>query len=69
MENIAGNPIIGWNPIPKAARIYNSAVLPYMVKFVGTFRADQKECRATLFFGKSDDCDSLGHLGRIRSLG
>jgi len=24
----SGNPIIGWNPIPKAARIYNSAVLP-----------------------------------------
>ena len=30
----SGNPIIGWNPIPKAARIYNSAVLPHNGKFV-----------------------------------
>jgi len=50
-----GNPVIGWNPIPKAARIYNSAVLPYNGEFVGVFRADQKNGRATLFFGKSHD--------------
>ena len=50
-----GNPIIGWNPIPKVARIYNSAVIPYHNKFVGVFRADQKNGRATLFFGKSND--------------
>ncbi|MBN2413399.1 glycoside hydrolase family 130 protein [candidate division KSB1 bacterium] len=51
----SGNPIIGWNPIPKAARIYNSAVLSYNGEFVGVFRADQKNGRATLFFGKSKD--------------
>jgi len=51
----SGNPIIGWNPIPKAARIYNSAVIPYKGEFVGVFRADQRNGRATLFFGKSRD--------------
>ena len=50
-----GNPIIGWNPIPKAARIFNSAVIPYRGEFVGAFRADQRNGRATLFFGKSRD--------------
>ena len=38
----SGNPILNWNPIPKAARIYNSAVLPHKSEFVGVFRADQK---------------------------
>ncbi|MGE5861436.1 MAG: glycosylase, partial [Ignavibacteria bacterium] len=49
------NPIIGWNPIPKAARIYNSAVAPFNSGFAGVFRADQKNGRATLFSGKSMD--------------
>ena len=49
----SGNPIIDWNPIPKAARVFNSAVIPFMGEFVGIFRADQKNGRATLFFGKS----------------
>lgn len=49
------NPILGWNPIPKAARIYNSAVIPYGDSFVGVFRADQKNGRATLFSGRSTD--------------
>jgi beta-1,4-mannooligosaccharide/beta-1,4-mannosyl-N-acetylglucosamine phosphorylase len=47
------NPILDWNPIPKAARIYNSAVVPCHGAFVGVFRADQKNGRATLFYGKS----------------
>jgi predicted GH43/DUF377 family glycosyl hydrolase len=51
----SGNPILDWNPIPKAARIFNSAVLPYNNEFVGVFRADQRNGRATLFFGKSKD--------------
>jgi beta-1,4-mannooligosaccharide/beta-1,4-mannosyl-N-acetylglucosamine phosphorylase len=51
----SGNPIIGWNPIPKAARIFNSAVLPFNGEFVGAFRADLKNGRATLFFGRSRD--------------
>lgn len=50
-----GNPILDWNPIPKAARIFNSAVLPYEGAFVGVFRADQKNGRATLFCGRSKD--------------
>ncbi|HRS91351.1 MAG TPA: glycosylase, partial [Candidatus Marinimicrobia bacterium] len=49
------NPLIGWNPIPKAARIFNSAVISYKSEFVGVFRADQKNGRATLFSGKSHD--------------
>ncbi|MBN2280683.1 MAG: glycoside hydrolase family 130 protein [Candidatus Marinimicrobia bacterium] len=49
------NPIIGWNPISKAARIYNSAVLPVDGEFAGVFRGDQKNGRATLFFGRSKD--------------
>ena len=49
------NPVIDWNPIPNAARIFNSAVLPYQGEFVGVFRADQKNGRATLFFGTSHD--------------
>ena len=31
------NPIIDWNPIPKAARVYNSAVVPFMGEFAGVF--------------------------------
>ena len=49
------NPIIGWNPIPAAARVYNSAVIPYKDGFAGVFRADQKNGRANLFFGTSKD--------------
>lgn len=51
----SGNPILDWNPIPKAARIYNSAVVPKDGEFAGVFRADQKNGRATLFSGKSKD--------------
>lgn len=51
----SGNPILGWNPIPRAARIFNSAVLPYKGRFVGVFRADQRNGRSTLFFGRSPD--------------
>ena len=39
MWRFSGNPVINWNPIPKAARIFNSAVLPNNGEFVGTFRA------------------------------
>ncbi len=51
----SGNPILDWNPIPRAARIFNSAVVPCEGKFVGVFRADQRNSRATLFFGRSED--------------
>ena len=55
MWRFSGNPVIGWNPIPKAARVYNSAVAPFEGGFAGVFRADQKNGRATLFSGKSKD--------------
>lgn len=51
----SGNPIFDWNPIPKAARVYNSAIVPYKGEFAGVFRADQKNGRATLFAGRSTD--------------
>lgn len=50
-----GNPVLGWNPIPRAARIFNSAVLAENGEFIGVFRADQKNGRATLFSGSSKD--------------
>lgn len=49
------NPIIAWNPIPRGARAFNSAVLPYQGAFVGVFRIDQKNSRPSLFFGRSED--------------
>jgi beta-1,4-mannooligosaccharide/beta-1,4-mannosyl-N-acetylglucosamine phosphorylase len=49
------NPLIGWNPTPSTARIYNSAVLPYEGAFVGVFRADHKNGRANIHFGRSKD--------------
>ncbi|MBN2370215.1 MAG: glycoside hydrolase family 130 protein [Vicinamibacteria bacterium] len=49
------NPIIGWNPSPSTARVFNSAVLPYQGEFVGVFRADHRNGRANLHFGASKD--------------
>jgi beta-1,4-mannooligosaccharide/beta-1,4-mannosyl-N-acetylglucosamine phosphorylase len=49
------NPLIGWNPTPSTARIYNSAVLSYQGEFVGVFRADHKNGRANIHFGRSKD--------------
>ncbi len=49
------NPVIGWNPTPSTARIYNSAAFPYNGEFVGVFRADHKNGRANLHFGRSKD--------------
>ncbi|MBP5197770.1 MAG: glycoside hydrolase family 130 protein [Lachnospiraceae bacterium] len=49
------NPIIGWNPIEKAARIYNSAVLPYKGEFIGIFRADYRDGIPRLHVGRSKD--------------
>jgi beta-1,4-mannooligosaccharide/beta-1,4-mannosyl-N-acetylglucosamine phosphorylase len=49
------NPLLGWNPIPSAARIFNSAVVPYGAGFAGVFRADHKNGRPQLHAGRSDD--------------
>jgi beta-1,4-mannooligosaccharide/beta-1,4-mannosyl-N-acetylglucosamine phosphorylase len=49
------NPIIGWNPVGDAARVFNSAVIPFEGAFVGVFRADHRNGRPLLHFGKSPD--------------
>jgi beta-1,4-mannooligosaccharide/beta-1,4-mannosyl-N-acetylglucosamine phosphorylase len=51
----SNNPIIGWNPTPKTARIFNSAVLSYGEAFIGVFRADHKNGRPQLHLGRSSD--------------
>lgn len=50
-----GNPIIHWNPSKRAARVFNSAVVPYEDGFIGVFRADQKHGRPFLHVGRSAD--------------
>lgn len=49
------NPIIDWNPTPKSARAFNSAVIPYDGAFVGVFRADHKHGKPQLHVGTSKD--------------
>ncbi|MBN1766473.1 MAG: glycoside hydrolase family 130 protein [Sedimentisphaerales bacterium] len=49
------NPIIKRNPGPQAARVFNSAVVPYKGQFVGVFRADTRKVRPQLFYGESTD--------------
>ena len=47
------NPIIGRNPIPGVARIFNSAVMPYKGKFIGVFRAEQTDGMPFVYLGRS----------------
>ena len=49
------NPIIGWNPTPSCARVYNSAVVPWKGGFAGVFRADHRNGTAHLHAGFSED--------------
>jgi len=49
------NPIIGWNPTPRTARIFNSAVVPFDSGFAGVFRADHRNGKAYLHAGFSRD--------------
>jgi beta-1,4-mannooligosaccharide/beta-1,4-mannosyl-N-acetylglucosamine phosphorylase len=51
----SANPVIGWNPTPSTARVYNSAVVPFGDGFAGVFRADHKHGRALLHVGFSKD--------------
>ncbi len=51
----SGNPITPWNPTPKTARIFNSAVIPFDDGFAGVFRADHKHGKALLHAGWSQD--------------
>jgi beta-1,4-mannooligosaccharide/beta-1,4-mannosyl-N-acetylglucosamine phosphorylase len=50
-----GNPIIGWNPIPCAARIFNSAIANFGSEFAGVVRADYKNGRAYIHACRSKD--------------
>ena len=49
------NPIIGRNPLPNVARIFNSAVIPYEGAYVGVFRGEQKDGVSHIYFGRSKD--------------
>ena len=49
------NPIIGRNPIPGVARIFNSAVVPYEGAFIGVFRAEQTNGVPFIYLGRSKD--------------
>ncbi|HYN96159.1 MAG TPA: glycoside hydrolase family 130 protein [Pilimelia sp.] len=51
----ADNPIIGWNPTPRTARVFNSAVAAYEGGFIGVFRADHKHGKPALHVGRSAD--------------
>lgn len=51
----SANPIIGRNPAPNIARIFNSAVASYDGRFVGVFRAETPHGRPHLYLGWSDD--------------
>ncbi|NLT55432.1 MAG: glycosylase [Actinomycetales bacterium] len=50
-----GNPIIGWNPTRRTARVFNSAVVPFGDAFVGVFRADHRDGRPQIHVGRSQD--------------
>ncbi len=49
------NPIIKRNPVPKIARIFNSAVMKYKDGFVGVFRAETTATLPHLRMGYSKD--------------
>ena len=49
------NPIIGRNPLPGVARIFNSAVMPYEGRFVGVFRGEQTNGVPYIYLGWSAD--------------
>lgn len=50
-----GNPILKRNPTKSAARVFNSAVVPFGDGFIGVFRADMNMQNPQLFLGRSDD--------------
>jgi len=49
------NPIIQRHPFPKAAKVYNSAVVPFRSGYVGVFRADATTGMPRLYTGWSED--------------
>ena len=49
------NPIIGRNPLPEVARIFNSAVMPYSGGYIGVFRGEQRNGIPHIYLGRSKD--------------
>ena len=49
------NPIIGRNPLPDVARIFNSAVMPYNDGYIGVFRGEQRNGIPHIYLGRSKD--------------
>ena len=49
------NPIIGRNPLPGVARIFNSAVVPYEDGFIGVFQGEQLDGIPYIYLGRSAD--------------
>jgi len=49
------NPIIGRNPLPDVARIFNSAVAPFGDGFIGVFRSEQRNGIPHIYLGRSSD--------------
>jgi len=55
MWRYSENPIIGWNHVGNASRIFNSAAVAKDGKFVGVFRADSRAVMPQIHFGTSED--------------
>ena len=49
------NPVIGRNPLPGVARIFNSAVVPYQGAYIGVFRGEQVNGIPYIYLGRSAD--------------
>ena len=51
----SGNPVIGRNPAPGVARIFNSAVAPYGKGYIAVLRGEQVDGVPHVYLGHSDD--------------
>lgn len=51
----SGNPVIKRAPFGRAARVYNSAVIPFEGNFIGVFRVDGFDAMPELHVGRSTD--------------
>ncbi|MDR1668699.1 MAG: glycoside hydrolase family 130 protein [Oscillospiraceae bacterium] len=49
------NPVVGRNPIPGVARVFNSAVVAVDGRFVGVFRGEQTDGISHIYWGESKD--------------
>ena len=51
----SGNPVIGRNPAPGVARVFNSAVAPWQGGFIAVLRGEQVDGIPHIYLGKSED--------------